>query len=213
MRRYVVPALAMVMIVGTGVVHGMRIGRWQQSPAIAEAVSRLESIPAEVGDWQAEEASAGARPADVAGQICRRYVNRRTSETVTLFLVCGRPGPIAIHTPDVCYGARGFSMGDPKRFTAAEANFWTVDMVRTRATERSRLRAFWAWSNGGDWQAVDNPRLAFAAAPVLFKAYFIRELSGSNDAGLEHDPAADLMRELLPAMNGTLFPGTSTLDS
>ena len=206
MQRLGIPALAVVMIVGTGVAQGVLTDRWCVSPAIAEAVARLDRIPQAAGDWEGETVTMrGSEEAGIAGHICRRYVNRRTSEAVTLFLVCGRPGPISIHTPDVCYGACGFTIGMPSKFRDGDNEFWTVDMVRKRASERTRMRAFWAWSaTAGEWAAADNPRLHFASAAVLFKVYFLHELTGVADASAERDPAVDLMHQLLPGIQATL---------
>src|SRR5690349_8005042 len=106
MRRMLLPTLALLLIVGTGVVHGMRTGRWQPSAALTDAVARLDTVPMRIGDWEGEDTPlAGREPPGVAAHLCRRYTNTRTGEAVTMFLVCGRPGPVSIHTPDVCYAA------------------------------------------------------------------------------------------------------------
>lgn len=216
MRRILLPTLAFLLIVGTGVVHGMRTGRWQANPAIADAATRLSAFPERIGDWQGEDVPlAGREPPGVAAHLCRRFTHSRTGEAITVFLVCGRPGPVAIHTPDVCYGASGYTIGTPVKYTAPAsdalggAEFWTVDMARTTSADRSRMRVFWAWNCGhGGWQAADQPRRHFASEPVLFKVYLLRELTGAGDPSLDRDPTVELMQALLPTTNALLFPST-----
>lgn len=214
MKRLVLSTLALLLILGSGVVHGMRTGRWQSSAALAEAVHRLEGIPERLGEWQGEEQPvAGGKPSGVAAYFCRRYTHTRTGDAVTVFLVCGRPGPVAIHTPDVCYGRSGYSIGPQVRYAppamiAENAEFWTADMERTTSADRTRLRVFWAWNAAGGWHAAAAPRMEFASSPVLFKMYLLRELTDAGDPALDRDPAVQLMQSLLPSVNATLFPAS-----
>ena len=94
----------------------MDSGRIAGSPPVetAQAAERLDAMPLELGEWDGEvgEVKAGEAGAGVAGCIKRRYVHRKTGAVVSLFLVCGRPGPVSIHTPEVCYGASGFLVGN-----------------------------------------------------------------------------------------------------
>ena len=46
--------------------------------------------------------------AGIKGCVYRRYRNPRTGESVSVLLVCGRGGPISVHTPDVCYAGAGY---------------------------------------------------------------------------------------------------------
>ena len=102
-------------------------------------------------------------------------------------LVCGRPGPVATHTPEVCYGANGYLVGD-KKSVAVEgdgpARFWTSDAVRTRVSEETKVRLYWAWNGGKGWIASRDARIQFPRHnyPVLHKLYVLREISGSKDA-------------------------------
>jgi uncharacterized protein DUF3485 len=214
MRRVLLPALALLLIVGTGVVHGMRTDRWKANPAVTEAVARLGALPERIGDWQGEDVPlAGREPPGVAAHVCRRFTHARTGDAITLFLVCGRPGPVAIHTPDVCYGASGYTISPPTRYAppasdgGEAAQFWTADMVRTTSADRSRMRIFWAWNCGHDgWQAADKPRVHFASESVLFKMYLLRELTGAGDSSLDRDPAVEFMQALVPTTAPLLFP-------
>src|SRR5262249_27541265 len=150
------------------------------------SAARLAQVPEELGDWQGQALETVSQPAGVAGCLQRRYVHRTTGSTVTVFLVCGRPGPVAIHPPDACYRASGFQVGTPQKFQAAvdslsaPAEFRVAQMLKTKASDQTQLRIFWSWSATGAWLVPEDPRLPFARYPALFKIYLIRELASPN---------------------------------
>ena len=96
----------------------------------------------------------------IAGMIQRRYVNRTNGDTVVIAIVCGKPGPVSIHTPDVCYGASGYNVGQRIRQThpGRGAEFWTADAVKTQASKKRKLRIYWGWSAGSGWKAAEDAR-------------------------------------------------------
>src|SRR5262249_26693898 len=122
----------------------------------------------------------------------------------------GRPGPVSIHTPDVCYGASGYTVGANSQFTtpadvaAPPAQFKTALMSQTKVAGQTQLRIFWSWSANGTWQVPDDARSAFARHPVLYKLYLVRELMNANEP-VEEDPCVELMRQLLPELKRSVF--------
>src|SRR6266849_10810736 len=177
--------LASVVVIACGVVHGIWRERWVKSPEPGNAAERYANVPLTIGDWEGEPVESKSHQGDdVAGWLERRYRNRRTGETVTIALVCGRPGPVSIHTPDVCYGASGFTVGNPRRVTVPgnKGDFWTADAVKGSATGETKLRIFWGWDDGSGWRAAEDARQTFPRAPVLHKLYVLRGLtSQAND--------------------------------
>src|SRR5437764_8305353 len=112
MQRILPAVAALVAVVAVGVVHGFWTDRWGLSEAVAAGAARLDRVPRVVGDWHAELLETGQRDdPSLAGQLYLRYLNRKTGEAVSVALVCGRPGPVCIHTPDVCYAASGYTVG------------------------------------------------------------------------------------------------------
>src|SRR5947209_7996825 len=111
MLRILPVVVAVAVVVAAGLVHGFWTDRWGVGEAVAEAAASLDRVPRSVGDWQAEplDSDQGSVPG-VAGQLYLRYVNRKTGDSVSIALVCGRPGPVCIHTPDVCYAAIGHTV-------------------------------------------------------------------------------------------------------
>jgi hypothetical protein len=213
MLRILVIVTAGGLVIGPALLQGLWTGRWSGSRELEAAAARLERVPLTVGDWQGEPAELDDREvkqAELAGHVTRRYQNRRTGSVVAVVVMCGRPGPVSVHTPDVCYRGAGYGLsGPPLRFApdpgGIPAEFWTVKFRRKKPVGGSRRRIFWAWNADGRWQAPDNPRLTFARFPALYKLYVIRELSG-DDEPLEEDPCKDLMQQLLPELDKVLFP-------
>jgi hypothetical protein len=173
----------------------------------------LGQVPLEVGDWQAEPLAFNERETEaISGRLYRRYVNRLSGSVVTVALVSGLPGPVSIHTPDVCYKANGFKVASPIKYRYAgglgvpAAEFLTADLQKIQAADAIHQRIFWSWTTNGTWSVPDNPRWQFAAEPVLYKLYLVREMSAADEP-LEEDPCIDLMRRLLPQLHGVLFTG------
>lgn len=209
--RWIVALMASVALVACGIVHGFWTDRWRPPVETAQAAEQLNAVPMEIGDWDGEvnEVKPGEAGVGVAGCIRRRYVNRKTGASVSLFLVCGRSGPVSIHTPEACYGASGFLVGTKGRHdTESGDSMWKTDAVRSNATEETRLRLYWGWNGGDGWTASADARTQFVRRPVLHKLYVVRELDGLNDAG-RSEPCEEFLRVLLPVLQTSLFAPAS----
>jgi len=164
-----------------------------------------------LGDWQGQTLDAESQQlGDASGCVLRRYTNNLMGASVTVFLLCGRPGPVAIHPPDSCYAAGGYEIATPSLFKAPvdpgtiPPEFRVARMRKKRAGEQTQLRIFWSWNDGTGWRVPANPRWTFASSRVLFKLYLVRELPDFEEP-LDDDPSIDLMRHLLPEMDRVLF--------
>lgn len=208
MMRWFAALIGSGALIACGIVHGFWTDRWQPPVETEQAAARLDRVPLELGDWEGEvlEVKPGQAGAGVAGCIQRRYVHRKTGAAVSMFLVCGRPGPVAIHTPEVCYGASGYMVGNKSRVEMDEAgdNLWETDAIRANATEETHLRLYWAWNGGGSWTASPDARVQFVRSPVLHKLYVVRELNSLSES-TRNEPCRDFLRVLLPALRKTLF--------
>jgi hypothetical protein len=186
-----------------------------QAASLADAVARLDQVPLVIGPWEGH--AHDLDPADVAaarlaGYCWREYRNTRTGSVVSVLLVCGPPGPVSVHTPDVCYAGAGYQcIGQPQRLSVqlpsntADAVFWTARFSKTGSAAPDCLRISWAWKTGGAWQAPDTPRLTFAASPSLYKLYVVCETT-PPEAGPEREPSREFLDELLPALEDALAP-------
>src|SRR5262249_54035624 len=106
MRRWWLLLFALLLVVGSGVVYGLCSERWSPSPHVQIAASRLGKVPMTIDDWQGTDLASNLPEkfrSDFPGILERRYVQQGTQNEITLAIVCGRPGPVSVHTPDVCY--------------------------------------------------------------------------------------------------------------
>jgi hypothetical protein len=211
MQRILIIISACGVLIASGVVHGVWTDRWSDQGDLVTTADRLEHLPATIGDWHGTAVEMEKDPnSTLAGMIARRYVHAKTGKAVTILLACGRPGPVCIHTPEVCYAGSGFEVEKPKRFvlpsTTAQAppEFWTARFVRERTGGRTHLRIFWSWHGSEEWKIADNPRLSFAGEKVLHKLYVIREMV-QPDEPLEGDACVEFMQDLLPTLQRDVF--------
>jgi hypothetical protein len=197
--RYIPVVVATLGVIACGVVHGYWTDRWVKAAEPTQAAERYADLPLVVSDWDGQPIESKPSQGDeITGWLQRRYRNRKTGETVLIALVCGRPGPVSIHTPDVCYGASGYNVGSPHRVAVPgnSGEFWTADAVKTSATGDTKLRLYWSWNDGSGWLAVDNARQTFPRAPVLHKLYVIRELTTQQSE--ENEPCLRFVQAFAP---------------
>jgi hypothetical protein len=177
---------ALVLIISSGIVHGVWTNRWSAEDQTSAAVKALQKLPASIGNWDAADLTltdAEIKHAELSGYVLRQYQHEHTQRSVSLLLMCGQPGPVAVHAPTACYLGAGYRMvGNPLRHSVApEADqgqtafdsFFVASFRRNSPVEADHTRIFWAWSTDGNWSNPDHPRVAFANAPALFKLYLI----------------------------------------
>jgi hypothetical protein len=162
-------------------------------------------------DWDVEGGELNARVVEIAeleGYLNRRYVHRPTGAIISVLLVCGRAGPISVHTPDVCYGGAGYAeVGAPRPFKGPgelPAQFEVRDFLQSNAATPTRLRIFYAWGARGKWSVPSRPRIAFSSEPVLYKLYAVRQMNKADEP-VEKDLTIELLRELMPQLQKALF--------
>jgi hypothetical protein len=212
--RSVLPVVVgLLLVLVTGLVHGLWSNRWSGRGDLEAAAARLTLAPLNVAGWKGHEepplderrvARAGA-----AGHLRRLYVNEQ-GQAIAVTLLCGRFGPLSVHTPDVCYGGAGYEMlGAPVRRQVrlaggGTAEVWTARFHKPAAPAEAPLRICWAWSAGTGWQAPSSPRWTFRMRPVLSKLYVARELT-RLDEPLEGDPCFVFLAQWLPELDKVLF--------
>ncbi len=106
-----------VLVVGSAIIDGLWTGRWKDSEERKLAVRHLDRVPMTIGDWVGRAVAVDPRElvaAELDGGVMRRYENTRTRRAITLLIVCGRPGPVSLHTPEVCYPGVGYEMAQER---------------------------------------------------------------------------------------------------
>ena len=183
MRQALAPILALLaMVVVLGAGHGVWTDRWAHSEELVQSLARLEKVPSNCGDWKGENLEYDPEvmeSAGIKGCVFRKYRNSRSGAELSVLVVCGRGGPISVHTPDVCYSAAGFqqSAGQVRTDIGLQnGDFWKGFFVLSNSIVPRRLEIMWAWSRDGNiWSAPDSPRYQFARHAAVYKIYVVRD--------------------------------------
>jgi hypothetical protein len=211
--RFILLSAAALVLVGSAVAHGLRTNRWGPPRDLQAASDRLAKIPTVIGDWESTPEEIDPRQLEVAeatGHLSRRYVNRYTGDEVHVLILCGRPGPVALHPPTLCYRNSGYTLlNDVQPYPVENSGkvigtLHTVRMVKPGLAPEP-VRVFWGWSDDGAFSVPDNPRMKFIRSGFLYKLYVVRRMT-RNDEPLQDDPAAGFVRELLPTLRTQLAP-------
>jgi hypothetical protein len=199
-----------VLIVGVtlaaGAVHGRLTQRWGPAPDLVAASRHLAEFPKQVGDWQIlsdkpMEATT-VRMLSCAGYVNRQYVNRKTGKTVWIAVMLGPSGPIAVHTPEVCYSSRDYSINEPRhRMSLVDADgrthtFWSLSF-RSDTPSTDKLQVDYAWFayDQDQWKASTSPRFEFAGKRLLFKLQIAALTPAAGNTG--PDPCEDFLSAFL----------------
>ena len=206
---------AIVLLVASGVGHGMWTHRWSSATGPAAGTDFLATLDRPVGDWQAGPAQAVSEKDTPKGTqaTARTFLSEKTGKKTIVSLTSGVPGVVAAHTPDVCFLGSGYTIkAPPTKQTlplsdGSTATFYMADFEKTSATGTEVVRCRWSWSADGTWYAPDYPRLFFARSqvslPVLYKLYIVHPLD-ETDLN-KSDPYRTFAADLAAAL-GQQFP-------
>jgi exosortase len=204
---------------GFAIVDGLWTNRWKTSQELRHAVSCLDRVPMAIGDWRARPETLDPQAleqVEVDGGVLRRYENSRTGRTISLILVCGRPGPVVIHTPELCFPGAGYEqvraksmrlMVHPDRLQDPD-RFLLADFVQHESFPPDRLRIYWSWKAKGRWDVLANPLVTFAPQPFLYKLYLVHRTSPGFEQA-EDDSLRDFLGRLLPELDRSLPTGVA----
>jgi hypothetical protein len=213
MRGGLIAIVAAGAIVAVAVFEGVRSNRWGATEDVRAASAKLDKVSIKFGNWVGTDAPIDEkiiRIAEASGNVSRFYENSKSKERVTVLLLCGPTGPIAAHTPEVCYGGLGFACkGKPARKTLTFANtsagsFWTARFEKKSLNDEAQ-KVYWAWSGNGDWEASSNPRTDYALRTVLYKLYVSRaDDPASQPRDPKNEPIENFLEEFLPIVKSAL---------
>lgn len=209
-------AAAVAVIVLTTVsalVAGRLTNRWGVSPTAEQAGTRLLEMPKNVGPWklkQEMELNETARDLlQCENYLHRMYEHSDTHDQVAIAVLMGPPGPIAVHTPDVCYSAREYEIKEPRKHikfdTGKSQTLWTM-RFQSRTVDAQLLQVAYGWSDGTQWKAPEDARWQYLGNSHLYKLQ-IAAISG--DVNREPDVVCnEFLEEFLPLMSQYLVPAT-----
>ncbi|HWY86581.1 MAG TPA: exosortase-associated EpsI family protein [Gemmataceae bacterium] len=212
--RFVLVILAFLAVIVPGVGHGLLTDRWFVSTQLQDFTTRLANVPMDIQDWQGENVVVDPRQiahADLAGYVGRRFTHRTSRFQLSILLTCGRPGPVSVHSPDICYGGAGYKIQNPEStFSLGSTNpalageFYESTFVKAEPIPEF-LEIYWAWNCRGPWEIPARPRVAFGAQPALYKLYVICPFSKDSQRKETQEACKSFFEVLLPELRKTLF--------
>ena len=209
--KQLVAAISVAIVAGvtlvSGVIQGRMSERWG-APVDTEAIGKkLDGIPAQFGNWtleSREHVDDHVRSVlESSGDMYRVYVNQKTGEVIKAVIVLGPSGPIAVHTPEICYCSRAHTIVEKRRRVrvptseSSEEEFWALTF-QANNLDKDVLRTYYAWGTGGEWSAPKQPRFTFAGYPYLYKLQLASTLLPDADLG-KRDPCLEFLKEFVPA--------------
>ncbi|TWT81170.1 hypothetical protein CA13_26180 [Planctomycetes bacterium CA13] len=159
-------AAVIVLTLLSGIVHGYLDGRWSKSENLIQQGARLNELPDRCGDWtlaEKQQLDSGALSLlRCYGSEVRVYQHDKSEAKVTVAVMFGPRGPIAVHTPEVCYSSVGTEQVGQRQIegitTESDAHqLWSVQFSVDNSPEPA-LDVWYGWSNGGAFQASEYPR-------------------------------------------------------
>lgn len=210
MTRVVCAALAFVAISGAGLLHGYMTDRWAVPADLQGAAKKIHNVPLVIGGWRGDKIEMDEKLRLTAGAQewwTRRYVDR--GREFVVYLACGRPGPMAVHTPTVCYRGAGWQpIKDPARrppidVASGPVQFWVGDFKATSGGTTHFKRVYWTWNAKQAWLAPDYPRLEFPRSYGFTYKLHIDHKTNSADEG--HEAAEEFIRLIAPEIERALY--------
>ena len=151
------PALLLVigLLLVSTLVHGWLSGRWYVAKDLYQAGAKLDELPKQIGAWQQIESDSlddsVTKMLQCYGSIVREYRHGDTGEQVTIALLLGPRGPIAVHTPDICYSSVGTKqVGERTSKAVDQHRFWVSEFAQS-PSPTATFEVWYGWSDGGKW--------------------------------------------------------------
>ncbi len=202
-NRRVPIAVILGLTLLSGVVHGYLDGRWTKSEDLIKVGQQLKNLPDACGDWTLVESSElkedAAEMLRCYGSEVRKYQHQKNQALVTVALMFGPRGPIAVHTPEVCYDSIGTKQVRPRQADSIRTKkgtrhqLWSVQFSKEPNPEPS-LDVWYAWSDGGAFEARKHPR--FWMTENLYKI----QLAGPVGDEAQR-PCEDFLNAFLPHLD------------
>lgn len=197
-------SIALLTIVAS-LAQGYLDGRLQDTTSLQSRSSRLDDLPKKFGDWErmSEEdlEPSVQRLLQCYGHANHVYRNVRTGTEVSMALLFGPRGPIAVHTPDICYVSRGTVAVGKREVSQIEGDskdtFWRIQFRNGKEVEPS-LESWYAWSDGGPWIASEHPR--FWMTESLYKI----QIAGPPGSSNGPSECKDFMQAITPVLRDCL---------
>ncbi|QEF99609.1 hypothetical protein Mal15_36750 [Stieleria maiorica] len=197
-RRQVFASL-LVLTLLSGVVHGVLDGRWSVHEDKVAHGNLLNDLPESFGEWTLVEHGdiheGALQQLRCYGSVRNVYRHGPTNTLLNVAVMYGPRGPIAVHTPEVCYSSEGTEQTRKRSKETVETDsgpnqFWSVEFAR-RDDPSSRFEVWYGWTSGANWTAAEHPR--FWLTDDLYKI----QLSGPSTYS-SFSPCKSFLTDFLP---------------
>ena len=204
-RTSVLLICCLCLTVLSGYLRGTIDSRWGNQE-LTQAAEVVVSTPNVLGSWTTSEKNSldveAAKMLRCSGNFVANFSNSK-GDLVNVVMLVGPAGPLAVHTPDVCYGSNNYTIHEPTRQTTivdenGEEHQFSVITFRENNVGERLLRVYYAWNRSDEWVAPGFPRTAFAGVPMLYKIQ-VATNQVSRDAN-DLDAGERFLREALPRM-------------
>lgn len=188
---FLIPLVGLGLVIITGALYGYYSQRWGTPADLDAAGEHLADFPQKIGEWQLlHNASLEKSVLDMlecTGYVNRHYIHRDTGREIAVAIIVGPPGPVAVHTPEICFSSRAYELQSERKLetitssSGREHSFWSVDF-ESKTALADKLRVHYAWSLGRLWKASGSPRFQYGAAPLLYKIQVAAEMPADSDS-------------------------------
>ncbi len=205
LSRIALVLLTSVASIALGVAHQKLTDPRAAAESIRQATKLLaEPFPETLGDWEHTEGGKLDDDSNVMlqchGSFVGTYTNKKTGGRANVFLLLGKPGPIAAHIPEVCVPSDVYSHSEPQHTPLDQVekygDLWDLTFTSKDGT-RSPFRCVYGWSNGGPWSASAMPRIEFASSPYLYKVQ-VSYSAPSDSPDTDGSSLNDFLSKFLP---------------
>jgi hypothetical protein len=200
-RFKIAVAIAIALSCTSALAHGWLDGRWGNQPDLVQRAAQLQQLPDTIGDWvlleERELADNAASMLRCYGYNHTVYQNTRTGKSITMAVLFGPRGPIAVHTPEICYSGQGVQSAGGRSRVVIDGKkpqtIWKVSFL-SKVDAQPELDVYYAWSDGGPWQAAEQPR--FWLTEDLYKI----QIAGPPAVAGEPSECEQFLEQLFPLL-------------
>jgi Protein of unknown function (DUF3485) len=200
----------------TGWLHGRLTNRWDVPVDSKFAADQLSvSLPSQAGNWKLlledKFSDEVVRVLQCPAHINRVYEHEQSGDVVNVAVIVGPPGPISVHTPEICYTSRDYTTtGERHKVSVADGGsashtMWELPLKSN--DHRKNLRVLYAWSTGTAWVAAEYPRFSYGGLPHLYKLQ-LSVITNPHSTSSEFDPGQDFLQHFLAQVQPQLVEAT-----
>jgi len=214
--------LVVTLIAGT-LYHARLTDRFSppNSELLGQFTECIPKLPKKIGDWEGQDELISDKEfalTNCTAYISRRWVNKKTGEVISTYVVSGTARHITIHSPDWCYQGAGFKMdskptnanllyGENDSETATCLTTVFRKKIPTQPDAENVLKLYWTYADDGNWEGPNSwggAKAYYAGRPAMYKIYFTANATGRDPAEAE-DQVKQFAKDVLPTFNSVLF--------